>query len=314
MCELSQKLKKLKCDILDICELSNLSESCGICDFNMGHSMKRYFQKHDLQDYRLIIVFDAVYLIPALAYATTSKCRIVLWMWNTIEEYDIKRIYLAKEFAEVWTFDKRDAQRYGLHFSEQFYFMPSDTASVISNRTVFFVGADKNRIKIISELSTELAQTGYVSDFHVLPDVNKKYKANEQVFLLNERMDYYQVIEHVKNCSAVLDLVKEGQVGLTVRTLEAAFYGKKIVTNNKAAKYYNLYESGNIYILGDEGDYKLEDFLLAPFKEYPKEVLNEYTAQEWLKNLSIGKESELDIYGDVRHAGKQASQYTFVAA
>lgn len=254
-------------------------------------------------------MFDAVYLIPAIDYATSSKCKIILWMWNTIEEYNIKRIYLAKEFAEVWTFDKGDALKYGLHFSEQFYFVPSDTVSTITNKTIFFVGADKNRMKTICGLSTELTKIGYVSDFHVLPDSGRRYKPDEQVFLLKDRMDYFQVIDHVKNCSVVLDLVKEGQVGLTVRTLEAAFYGKKVITNNKAAKYYDLYKFGNIYILGDAENYKLENFLMAPFKEYPKEVLSEYTAQRWLDNLSSGKESELEIYGDIRHTGsKQASK------
>lgn len=196
-----------------------------------------------------------------------------------------------------------------------FYFVPSDTVSTITNKTIFFVGADKNRMKTICGLSTELTKIGYVSDFHVLPDSGRRYKPDEQVFLLKDRMDYFQVIDHVKNCSVVLDLVKEGQVGLTVRTLEAAFYGKKVITNNKAAKYYDLYKFGNIYILGDAENYKLENFLMAPFKEYPKEVLSEYTAQRWLDNLSSGKESELEIYGDIRHTGsKQASRYTFAAA
>lgn len=86
---------------------------------NMYWNMQK---KNNWNQYDSIIVFDAVYLIPAIDYATSSKCKIILWMWNTIEEYNIKRIYLAKEFAEVWTFDKGDALKYGLHFSEQFLF------------------------------------------------------------------------------------------------------------------------------------------------------------------------------------------------
>lgn len=69
------------------------------------------------------------------------------------------------------------------------------------------------------------------------------------------------------------------------------------------------------YSIVKNNEYKLESFLIAPFKEYPKEILSEYTAQRWLDNLSSGKESELDIYGDARHTdSKQASRYTFVAA
>ena len=84
----------------------NLSESCDICDFNMGLSMKKYFEKYNFEDNKLIIVFGDVYLIPIIACAATCKCRIMILMWNPIEEYDAKRIWLIKEFVKAWLFDK----------------------------------------------------------------------------------------------------------------------------------------------------------------------------------------------------------------
>ena len=60
-------------------------------------------------------------------------------------------------------------------------------------------------------------------------------------------MDDESVIDHVRKCAAVLDLVKEGQVGITVRTLEDVFYKKKVITNNIAVRNTDLYRFGNIY-------------------------------------------------------------------
>lgn len=57
-------------------------------------------------------------------------------------------------------------------------------------------------------------------------------------------MDYYQVMEHLKKYAVVLDVVKEGQVGLIVRTLEVASYKKKFITNNITVKSTGLYNYG----------------------------------------------------------------------
>ena len=68
----------------------------------------------------------------------------------------------------------------------------------------------------------------------------KKIK-NERIYLIEEQMDYYQVMEHLKKYAVVLDVVKEEQVGLIVHTLEAASYKKKFITNNITVKSTGLY-------------------------------------------------------------------------
>ena len=78
-----------------------------------------------------------MFLVPFIECVTNYNCKISLWMWNAIEDYNIRRLYLAKEFAEVWTFDKRDAEKYGLHFHNEFYFSKADIHSINSNKAVF---------------------------------------------------------------------------------------------------------------------------------------------------------------------------------
>lgn len=177
-----EKLKEAYRDILDICELLNLSESCDICDFNMGLSMKKYFEKYNFEDNKLIIVFGDVYLIPIIACAATCKCRIMILMWNPIEEYDAKRIWLIKEFVKAWLFDKGDVQKYGLYFSKQFYFIPLDITLTTLNKKIIFVCEDKNRMKTILKRSIELTKMVYVSDSLFLSDYDKKCKLLNKSF------------------------------------------------------------------------------------------------------------------------------------
>lgn len=76
-----------------------------------------------------------------------AKCfaSAMIWMWNTIENYDVGRIQIAKEFADVWTFDKGNADNYGLHFSNQFYFPQSTEKVLIKTVSLSFLW---ERIKI----------------------------------------------------------------------------------------------------------------------------------------------------------------------
>ena len=148
----------------------------------MGLSMKKYFEKYNFEDNKLIIVFGDVYLIPIIACAATCKCRIMILMWNPIEEYDAKRIWLIKEFVKAWLFDKGDVQKYGLYFSKQFYFIPLDITLTTLNKKIIFVCEDKNRMKTILKRSIELTKMVYVSDSHFLSDYDKKCKLLNKSF------------------------------------------------------------------------------------------------------------------------------------
>lgn len=275
---------KYNVDVCDLQELITSEYKEGLLDFPMYNRVSRYANTKKWKQYECIIVFDAVYLIPAVAHATDYKSKIVLWMWNTIEDYDVKRINIAKEFANIWTFDKADAEKYNLHFHEQFYFYQKNNDIKNTNKSVFFVGADKNRMSYVTSLSYEFSKIRFKSDFYVLPDWDKKYVENEQVFLIKDRLGYYDVLEKVKKCSAVLDLVKEGQVGLTVRALEAVFYNKKLITNNVLLKSTDLYDYGNIYVIGHEKE-SMECFLNKAFTIYPEFILEKYSVKNWLEDL-----------------------------
>ncbi len=280
----------------------------------MYSHVDKYANVNNWNRYDEIILFDAVFLVPAIYKAKRRECKLHLWMWNIIEDYNVGWIQIAKEFADVWTFDKGDADNYGLHFSNQFYF-PQSTEEVLNqnSKSVFFVGADKNRMKSLCYIADDLHSIGFQGDFYILPDANKGYSQKDKQYLLKDRMDDESVIDHVRKCAAVLDLVKEGQVGITVRTLEAVFYKKKVITNNIAVRNTDLYRFGNIYILGKES-VTLEDFLRKPFANYGQCILKKYTAKTWLKNICSGEESILDNDKDEQYTDKQASRYTIVAA
>ena len=67
------------------------------------------------------------------------------------------------------------------------------------------------------------------------------------------------------NC--ILDYNQEGQVGLTLRPMEALFLEKKLITNNKDIKNYDFYNPSNIFILGENNIEDIKEFINKPYEK-----------------------------------------------
>ncbi len=93
------------------------------------------------------------------------------------------------------------------------------------------------------------------------------------------------VIEHVKRSKAVLELISDGQTGITQRPYEALFLRKKLITTSAEIKHYDFYCEENVFILGERDVQELPRFLNAPLKDVDSEIVAEYTLERWVERL-----------------------------
>jgi hypothetical protein len=84
----------------------------------------------------------------------------------------------------------------------------------------------------------------------------------------------------------VVDLVPEVQTGLSLRPLEALFFGKKLITNCKSIKNHPLYNKTNIFILDEDSDADLLQFIKEPIAPQPQSIKEYYSFNEWLKRFN----------------------------
>ena len=98
-------------------------------------------------------------------------------------------------------------------------------------------------------------------------------------------MSYNEVIEHVQRSKAVLELISDGQTGITQRPYEALFFKKKLITTSSEVKSYDFYCDENIFVLGERDLQELPDFLNAPFKELDARISKKYTFANWLEGF-----------------------------
>lgn len=193
-----------------------------------------------------------------------------------------------------YTCDRQIAERYHATFAPYFYiFSPCDfdaydtLAQEDIQRDVFFIGEEKGdrraRINAITEI---LDQAGLTHELRLVPQ-NRHHGLFHRHSPANESyMPYSVVQERVRTSRAILELISDGQTGLTQRSFEALFLHKKLITTSPEIKFYDFYHPQNIFVLGERPLAELPDFLRSPFHLITPEIVQQYTLTGWLKHFS----------------------------
>lgn len=105
---------------------------------------------------------------------------------------------------------------------------------------ILFVGRAKNRLQLIFDTYKHLVSIGLTCKF-IISDVPSKYQ-RKLPNIEYKRISYIQNLELVQNCSCILEIMQEEANGYTLRTWEAIYYNKLLLTNNSqiiTAPFYN---------------------------------------------------------------------------
>ena len=259
------------------------------------------FRHIDLAKYDVIILDETIYPDKVIKYVRkcNQTCKIIYWMWNTVEYSGRLRLYnkwkrwhillsmREKYNFEISSFDKEDCNRYNLTYNNQVapFFRDLSNPNPISN-SIFFFGKDKGRLSHLRNLADEFRSLGYVCDFNVVPDARKKYSAHDFDGVKRAHYTAYRdLIKSELSSSLLLEILQDGQGGITWRALEAMFYKRKLITNFQNIRKYDFYNESNIYIIGLDDKEKIKQFMKTPYQEIPETIKNRYTFKGWLQNM-----------------------------
>jgi 1,5-rhamnosyltransferase len=101
----------------------------------------------------------------------------------------------------------------------------------------------------------------------------------------SSKCNYTENLENVIASRCLVDIVKEGQSGLTMRVLEAALYQKKLITNNWTILDTDLYHKNNVFILDYDNLDDIDDFMKREIVPVSEAVLQKYDINHWLKEF-----------------------------
>ena len=240
-----------------------------------------------IQECDCCIVFDQAFSISLIKCinAFNPKIKIIVYLWNPVFKNlsFIKNLAKIKSYISIYSFDKNDCKKYGFIFSPMIYNFDVNISDSDIEYDVVFVGYSKNRSSLLKELYLKLILMRKKLFFYVLDNVNIKEKMPFE--LHNSYLDYNIYKEAMKKSRALLDIVQENQIGLTIRSMEAMCYKKKLITNNRDIISYDFYNRNNIFVIGIDDIDKLDDFLKLPYKPIDQEIIKEYNFIDWVKSF-----------------------------
>ena len=191
---------------------------------------------------------------------------------------------LRKYNVKPYSWDKKDCARYGMTYQK-----PAFQRTVLGENKIIpawdicFIGRDKGRYKQVMSLKESFQQLGIRAYIRLIADFSFTRFFRTQY---SDPISYQEYLDVVSDSKALLDLVQRGQVGPTRRVMEAVFSGKKLVTNNTDLVNSDLYCPDNIFILGQDPIEQLPAFLASPFRPLSEEVLNSYSMENRITELS----------------------------
>lgn len=238
--------------------------------------------KKEIRNCDLVVIFDNeieyIDFLSRYIKKRNPNIKIVFWYWNPVDTFNVvvkKGLFID----EVWTYNERDAKKYHLKYNPQFYSPVPLNKSNGMKSDLFFVGKNKGRTSILKGISEEASRQGLKCNFHVV-DTKK------------QAVSHWQYLADLACSKGIVEVItKPG--GLTLRTLEALFYQKKLITNNEDIIKYDFYHKNNVFIVGKDDILKLGDFIKKPFVKISQEILDYYSFDSWLKRIEDGVETKI---------------------
>ena len=238
--------------------------------------------KFNLSQYDVVILPVSIYSKAIANYIQArSDIHIAHWYWNPVSTTVHPRELLGGRSA-IYAFDENDCATHGLRYRRTYYFknIPLPRSSIAYD--VCFVGADKGRLTRLLQLQGALRAMGLKVAFHITGSDTKKPSRS---YAYQGRIGYEEILQYISRSKAILDLVQDGQVGLTQRPMEALFFRKKLITNDKGILKADFYCRDNIFILGHDELDRMTEFLYSPFTPVSDEIREQYDFGHWVDSI-----------------------------
>jgi len=196
-------------------------------------------------------------------------------------------IELIKIWHKVYSFQQEDCECFGLQFNSTMYALPPpglipEGHDVVCD--ILFLGVPKDRLQLLRDLYKQLMVLGLSVYFRIGLTNAKEDIVPEQApgwLITNEWLDYEIYLCMVLQSRCLLDLYQSIQTGFSLRVMEHIYFGKKLLTNNRAMKRADFYHSNNIFVLGENDMASLKEWLELPFMPVSNEIKEYYKIENW---------------------------------
>lgn len=233
--------------------------------------LKEILKQPSTIDYIIIIKGDALREKHiALLKKKYPYAKMLLYLWDSLIRIGNSEL-LLKNFDKILTFDRVDAINYGLIFRPLFYrkCIGSLNADKFSGfkYDISFVGyMHSDRYKILHQLKNEFEKQhvrykfvlyANRSSYFIYRYVKKVISKDDSDFFVFKPISYKKYSEISLSSKVILDLPHPLQNGLTMRSIEAIGFRRKILTTNSDIQNYSIIDKRN-YAVFDSKNVKID--------------------------------------------------------
>jgi hypothetical protein len=238
--------------------------------------------KNKTYDYVFVICPD--YLKnKELAYLNTICKTSIVYYWDSFKMIKGFARTLAF-FDKAFTFEKRDAKHYNMHFLTNFY--NETDASMQIKTDLFFIGKHDERFPVLKKIAHYCQENNINSSIKIKIDRKQKPEPTKGIEFITEFIPLEQTKKLLLESKVLLDINKTIQDGLTFRVFEAMGFSKKIITTNTDIKHYDFYNPNNIFVIDSNKNISIpESFFNTPYMPLSDQVFKSYSLESWLNTI-----------------------------
>lgn len=250
--------------------------------------------------------YDYVFFIKGESISASNVRRLkqfhpeanfIIYHWDSIANNSNAQ-NLLPYFDRVFSFDKIDCERLGLHFLPLFY--TPDYANTYYDKEIkydmLFVGTThSDRYKLVKRIEEQIIKMGGLClTWFYFPSKILYYKMKIQNSYLRQipvhtfhfkPMSKELLLQLYAGSRIIIDVQHPKQTGLTMRCIETLGAKRKLITTNYYITEYDFYNPDNILVVDRNLPYVPEKFLNEPYRDTPKEIYESYSIKNWLSSI-----------------------------
>lgn len=258
-------------------------------NLGIGNLKKNHYNQTILNEIKSLSSIDTSIYIKAdfLSEKTIKKInkksqKSVLIISDSINRYPQTKNIISL-FDKVFSFEKKDCQKYNLRFKTNFIYKTSDTVLNKYQYKVFNISSFDKRFPVIKKIAEVLYKMKIKSKIIIFTS-----KENNDPYLefSKKPLSIEENNQLLEESEIMLDVSRDGQDGLSFRVFESLGLKKKLITTNKDVVNYDFYNPKNIFVIDNTDDIKIpESFFETPYIDVPHNILSKYLIENWVNEL-----------------------------
>lgn len=228
-----------------------------------------------------------------------SRCKLVYMFTNIVKISGASDNDFVSKLNEmydlVYAFDPADAKKYNFCYSPLIY--SYNKVNVESKNQIFYVGRAKDRYQMLINVYERIKELNINSKFYISDVSTEKQKYKNEIEY-NKYISYNECLKNIQESTCLLDIIQGDSEGFTIKTCEAIYYDKLLITTNKNVKNAPFYDERYILVIDSANDINEDFFKNSGRAKYSNEGKEFFSVNTYLKRLYKDLQIKADYKGD----------------